>query len=414
MWINTNKLKMFLVYLYRISLISGLILGIVMLILGLRFYSQIPHNKITVKNAVAEQQKTEVNTGSGQETLRDQEKSQLLSPEEFASLKTTERLTVLLAGIDRRPDEKSISNTDSLLIAQVDPQIAQIRLLSIPRDTQVEIPGYGKSKINAAARVGKGLSTTEDLLEEVCGQPIDGYVLTNFTGFKGIIDTMGGINLTVEKDMHYNTGDSQDGVIDLKKGTQRLNGTQALQYVRFRQDALADISRTIRQQTVLKAMVKEFGQVKTLPKLPWLIPQIYQNVQTNLSLKQIWSLVNVFMDFDDINIVTQTLPGNFMIENGVSYWQINKDEARKVARDFFTEGTTVGLFSQKISSKQESLQKPSGQKSLKPGSAEQSNQPKPKSKTEKETPVPEAGNKSKESNTFELPEFEFEIIGGPK
>jgi LCP family protein required for cell wall assembly len=379
------------------------------LVLGLRFFSNIPHNKITAKNAVAEQQKTEANTGDDQETRGDQDLSNFLLPKEFASLKTTDPLTVLLAGVDRRPGEEPISNTDCLLIAQVDPQTAQIRLLSIPRDIQVEIPGYGKGKINAVARLGKGLKTTEALLEKISGQPIDGYVLTNFTGFKGIIDTMGGIDLTVEKDMHYNTGDSQDGVIDLKKGTQRLNGTQALQYVRFRQDALADISRTIRQQTVLKAVAKEFGQIKTLPKLPWLIPQIFQNVQTNLSIGQIWSLVNVFSDFGSIEIVSQTLPGNFVIKDGISYWQIDQDEARKVSHDFFTKGMTVGIFSQKVSSKQELQQKPLVQKSLKPGSVEQNNQLKSQSEIQKQIPAPESGNVSKESNSMVLPEFEFVV-----
>lgn len=410
MWINTSKLKRFLVYLYRISLISGLVIGTVTLVFGWRFFSKIPYNKITVKNAVAEQQKTEANTGANQETRGDQDTGNLLLPEEFASLNTTERLTVLLAGIDKRPGEQSIGNTDCLLIAQVDPQTAQIRLLSIPRDTQVEIPGYGKGKINAVARLGKGLKTTEGLLEKVCGQPIDGYVITNFAGFKGIIDTMGGIDLTVEKDMHYNTGDSQDGVIDLKKGTQHLNGTQALQYVRFRQDALADISRTVRQQTVLKAVAAEFGRMKTLPKLPWLIPQIVQNVQTNLSLGQILSLVNVFSDYGSIELVSQTLPGNFVIEDGISYWRIDQDEARQVSYDFFTEGKTVGIFSQKLGSKQELPQKPSGQRSLKPDLTEQNNHLKANSKILKRIPVPESGNVSKENNS--LPEFEFMFSEG--
>jgi cell envelope-related transcriptional attenuator len=412
MWINKNKLKRILVYLYRISLISGLVLGTVIFVLGLRFYSKIPYNKITVKNAVAEQQKTEVNTGGDRETRRDKDTGKPLLPEEFDSSETTERLTVLLAGVDRRPGEKSIGNTDCLLIAQVDPKTAQIRLLSIPRDTQVAIPGYGKGKINAVAHVGKGLKTTEVLLEKVCGQPIDGYVLTNFTGFKGIIDTMGGIDLTVEKDMYYDTGDSQDGVIDLKKGTQRINGTQALQYVRFRQDTLADISRTIRQQNVLKAVAEEFGRIKTLPKLPWLIPQIFQNVQTNLSIGQIWSLVNVFSDFGSVEIVSQTLPGNFVTEDGISYWQIDQDEARQVSHDFFSEGRTVGLFSQKVSSKKELPRKPSGQKSLKSGSIEQNNQLKSKGEIQKQITAPESEDVLKESNSLVLPEFEFVVSGG--
>ncbi len=89
MWINTKKVKKFLVYLYRISLISGLILGTVLLVFGGRFFAKAPSDQITIKNAVAEQQKTET----------DPDKS--LFPEESAPAKATELLTVLLAGIDR-------------------------------------------------------------------------------------------------------------------------------------------------------------------------------------------------------------------------------------------------------------------------------------------------------------------------
>ncbi|WP_040411356.1 LCP family protein [Desulfosporosinus sp. OT] len=254
------------------------------------------------------------------------------------------RFTVLLVGVDRRPDETSLSNTDTLLVASVNTENGKIALISIPRDTQVIIPGYGKNKINAAARVGKGLNTTIALVEGLIDQPIDGYVLTNFTGFKSIIDTLGGITVNVEKDMHYVTGDVSDGVINLSKGTQRLNGTQALQYARFRHDALADISRTVRQQTVLKAMGKEFMKVKTITKLPWLIPQIQKSVETNLSLAQLWSLANIFLRFEKPEISSQTLPGNFLIENDISYWKVNPRRSRDVTKRLLEEGKTSSVF----------------------------------------------------------------------
>lgn len=219
-------------------------------------------------------------------------------------------------------------------------------MLSIPRDTQVNIPGYGKEKINAAARLGKGLITTQSLVEEITGQPIDGYVLTNFNGFKKMIDTLGGITVTVEKDMYYVTGDKEDGTINLKKGTQRLNGTQALQYARFRQDALADISRTSRQQVVLKAMVKELKQVKTLPKLPALITQMTKSMETNLSTGQLWSLANILSHFKNPEVISQTLPGNFLIEDEISYWKVDPLKSHAIIRRLLEEGKTTSVFFQ--------------------------------------------------------------------
>ena len=254
--------------------------------------------------------------------------------------------TVLLVGVDQRPSEKFFCNTDPLLVASINTTNGQVALLSIPRDTQVTIPGYGKEKINAAARLGKGLKTTQALVEEIIGQPIDGYVLTNFTGFKTIIDTLGGITLTVEKDMYYLTGDKEDGIINLKKGTQRLNGTQALQYARFRQDALADISRTSRQQAVLKAMEKEFLQVKTLPKLPGLISQITKCTETDLSIGQLWSMANILLRFKNSDITSQTLPGNFLVEDDISYWRVNPLKSHALVKRLIEEGKTTSVFFQ--------------------------------------------------------------------
>lgn len=252
--------------------------------------------------------------------------------------------TVLLIGEDRRVGQKTMSNTDTLLMASINTTNGKVALLSIPRDTQVMIPGYGKEKINAAARLGKGLRTTEDLVEGLTGRTIDGYVLTNFSGFKTVIDCLGGIIVKVEKDMYYVTGDKADGVINLHKGTQRLNGAQALQYARFRQDALGDITRTTRQQAVIKAIQKEFLQIKTVPKLPSLMAQLVKAVETDLSIGQLWSLSNLLLRYERLDIISQTLPGNFLIENNISYWKVNPQKTKVVVDRLLDEGKTTSVF----------------------------------------------------------------------
>jgi len=256
-----------------------------------------------------------------------------------------ERFTVLLVGVDRRPGETNLSsNTDTLLLASVNTLNGKVAVLSIPRDTQVIVPGHGKMKINAAARVGKGIKTTAALIEGLTGQSIDGYVITNFNGFKSIIDTLGGITLNVEKDMYYVTGDASDGVINLKKGMQRLSGVQALQYARFRQDALGDITRTARQQAMIKAIGKEFMQVKTVPKLPWLVPRIAKSVETNLSISQLWGITNFLLHNENSEIASQTLPGNFLLEKEISYWKVNRMKSHAVVKKLFEEGETTSTF----------------------------------------------------------------------
>lgn len=304
-------------------------------------------NNITETNETQDYQETE-DTKQSNDTNNTNSPDQILNDSVEESIPTFDKkhFTVLLVGVDQRPGEKSFSNTDTLLVASINTVNGHVALLSIPRDTQVAIPGYGKEKINAAARLGKGIKTTQALVEEIIGQPIDGYVLTNFKGFKTIIDTLGGITLTVEKDMYYVTGDAEDGIINLKKGLQRLNGIQALQYARFRQDALADISRTSRQQAVLKAMEKEFLQVKTVPKLPRIISQISKSMETDLSVSQLWSLANILIHLKSPVITSQTLPGNFLIEDDISYWKVNPMKSHAAVKRLIEEGKTTSVFFQ--------------------------------------------------------------------
>lgn len=248
------------------------------------------------------------------------------------------RISVLLIGADQRPGEEKF-NTDSLILASIDPGSQRISMLSIPRDTRVSISGHPNIKINSVVALSN-LETLQDEVSDLTGIRVAGYVQTNFSGFKQIIDTLGGITVDVEKDMYYETGDKTDGYINLKKGVQRLDGSEALQYARFRYDALADISRTARQQVVLKAAAKEMLQVSTLPKLPWLVPQLSKAVHTNLSLSDMLKLSKVAVGFDKADVVSQTLPGKFLDIEGVSYWEVDPQQAKKVANNLLQGITT--------------------------------------------------------------------------
>lgn len=254
------------------------------------------------------------------------------------------RVNVLLIGADQRPEETKF-NTDSLILAMVDPDTRRVSLLSIPRDTRINLPGHGYMKINSVAAL-TDLPTLQKSVEDLTGQALAGYVQTNFQGFKKIIDTLGGVTVDVEKDMYYETGDTEDGYINLHKGVQRLDGAKALQYARFRHDALADISRTARQQVVLKAVAKEIFKLSTLPKLPFLIPQLMQAVHTNLSAKDIFALSKVAVGFESSNVVSQTLPGMFLDLEGVSYWKVDSSEVKKVVQNLLQGKTTNKVIDQ--------------------------------------------------------------------
>jgi len=252
-----------------------------------------------------------------------------------------DRINILLIASDQRDTNAKYFNTDSLILASIDPKSEQVSMLSIPRDTRVEIPKHGLNKINAAAALGGSLNMTVAVVQQLTGVKIDGYVETNFQGFKSIIDTLGGVTVNVEKDMYYETGDKQDGIIDLKKGEQVLDGSKALQYARFRHDTYGDITRTARQQVILKAVAKKLMEPGSLVKIPSLVPQFYNAVSTNLPLPDLIKITKALTKYDSSKVISQTLPGYYLDIDGISYWGVEPDKVKKVVADLFA-GTVVG------------------------------------------------------------------------
>lgn len=248
-----------------------------------------------------------------------------------------DRLNVLLLGVDARPGEQD-ARSDSLIVVSIDRSTKKIAMVSIPRDSLVEIPGRGKGKINTANAFG-GAELARTTVEDLLGIEIPYYVKTNFEGFQEIVDTLGGVELEVDKRMYY----PSEG-INLKPGKQMLNGSNALAYVRFRHDALGDIARTQRQQKFLSALAKETLQASTIIKLPRLIPQLMGAVETNLGVRNAAFLAKAVSGLDPENIVTATLPGTFYNYKGASYWKVDEDKTKVVLNDLF-HGTTVATIS---------------------------------------------------------------------
>ncbi|MEW5898139.1 MAG: LCP family protein, partial [Bacillota bacterium] len=124
-------------------------------------------------------------------------------------------MTVLLLGVDARPGEK-VARADTIIVAHVEPDANRLSLLSIPRDTRVNIPRHGMDKINAANVYG-GPKLVSQVVSDLIGMPVQYYALTNWEGFKDIVDTLGGVTIEVEKRMnYYDPVDGPEYAIDLK------------------------------------------------------------------------------------------------------------------------------------------------------------------------------------------------------
>lgn len=223
---------------------------------------------------------------------------------------------ILLIGVDKRDPDDAI-RADTIMLAVLDGKENRVDLLSIPRDSRVQIPGHGYDKINHARAYG-GPSLLVDTVNNLLGSRVSKYVELDFNGFEKIIDTLGGIEIDVDRRMYY-----PDEDIDLQAGFQRLNGHDALSFVRFRNDPEGDITRIGRQQVFVKALIDQTLRLATLPKIPKLVSEVSRHVTTNLTVKEMLSLALSMKDLDMENVHSYTVPGEGRYINNISYWVID-------------------------------------------------------------------------------------------
>lgn len=223
---------------------------------------------------------------------------------------------VLVLGVDERPDDPGRS--DTIFVVRVGD--GQIRALSIPRDTLVEIEGFGEGKVNSAYTYG-GPELAKQTVSELLGLPIEYHVKVNLQGFREMVDLVGGVPFEVDRPMRY--ADPYDGlVIDLKPGYQILDGRKAEQYVRFRHDETGDdLGRIHRQQEFLKAAAKHALQPVNLTKLPSLLYTASKHVQTDLPTGEQFHLARAaFQAQQNGAILQETLPGQGGYIDDISFY----------------------------------------------------------------------------------------------
>lgn len=239
-------------------------------------------------------------------------------------LEKGERANILLIGIDARPGEVN-ARSDTIILLSVNRKSSQAVVVSIPRDTRVVVQGK-HTKINMINQL-KGPEALCEEVGQILAEPVEYYILTNFQGFEESIDLIGGVYMDVDIEIQ-----SPSSGIYLHKGYQKLSGKEALKYVRFRGGQDADIGRTQRQQRLLQALAVQMRKKENLTRLPALIPQLRENVHTNLGWSDLLYLAGMAGEFDSSHIVTQTLPGYhyFSPYSGASFWEADREIARSL------------------------------------------------------------------------------------
>ncbi|MDY0086987.1 MAG: LCP family protein [Coriobacteriia bacterium] len=219
---------------------------------------------------------------------------------------------LLLLGSDARLDEEA-ARADTIIVARVDPADHRVWMLSIPRDTRVEIPGHGVNKINAATAMG-GPSLMIDTVEEYLGLPINHYMEVDFSGFQGIVDAMGGIYIDVDVEINDAKAASHSPgrrARHIAPGYQLLDGEYALTYVRSRNFPDSDFTRMRHQQNFFKALAKQSSSWGNLLKLPKMAKELSKYVVTDMSMSQVLDLAQAFKGVGTENIQAATLPGEW-------------------------------------------------------------------------------------------------------
>jgi LCP family protein required for cell wall assembly len=237
------------------------------------------------------------------------------------------RLNVLLIGADQRPREGTF-NTDTLIVASIDPKTKQVALFSLPRDTvNVPLPpgkaqsyyGTVPCKINSLWTTAtgrpdlfpgndrqRGFQALKDTLGYLYGMDISYYVEVNFDGFKKVVDTVGGVTINVQFPVLDDTYPA-DGVggrlirVYIPAGIQHMTGAQALVYARSRHGSI-DFDRSQRQQRVLVSLKDQTDVNTLLPKLPDLVQALKSAIHSDMPVDQLPALFHLADGVDTANI----------------------------------------------------------------------------------------------------------------
>jgi LCP family protein required for cell wall assembly len=251
-------------------------------------------------------------------------------------------LNIVLLGSDKRP-RSGAWRTDSMIIVSVDTKNNVVRLLSLPRDLWVYIPGHGYNRINTAdlwgelAKKGTGPDRVKKTIHYNLGIPIHYYVRVDFQGFMQIIDTVGGIDVDVECPLPD---------INLSAGMHHMNGKQALRYARSRKST-NDFDRGRRQRKVLMALWDQALTLDIIPKLPELWRTMSGSFQTDLTLDQVINLAYVGAQLKPNRIISRAIGPkqvqSWVTPQGAAVLLPREDRIQAMLDNFYAQADTSQL-----------------------------------------------------------------------
>ncbi|AOZ91701.1 LCP family protein [Paenibacillus crassostreae] len=257
-------------------------------------------------------------------TILDTGNDNQVAPEASAKIKP---VTMLLLGTDYRP-KTGTHLTDVMMVAAFNPETKSATVVSIPRDTRIDLDGYKVRKANAyypnfldvASDSGiPALDEMKVMFAKYMDIPIDYAMVINFQGFSDVVDALGGVNVNISMDMCYK--DNADGTdIDLTEGPAKLDGEDALGYVRYRKSSSGckprtkesdDFSRNERQNEVLHSLIDQMQTFSGVTKLGKVIDAVDENMEIDMEQAQLKNMIATYWNISKDNVKFMPVTGNW-------------------------------------------------------------------------------------------------------
>ncbi|WP_281974516.1 LCP family protein [Halobacillus litoralis] len=230
-----------------------------------------------------------------------------------------EPINILLLGVDER--ENDVGRSDTMIVMTLDPNNDQMQMVSIPRDTRVEIAGDGRTtRINHAYAYG-GSDMAVDTVENFLDINLDYYIRVNMEGLSQVVDAVDGV--TVQNDRAFSSGS-----FDFEKGEIKLDGREALAFVRMRKnDPQGDIGRNERQRQVIQGIIDKGARLDVVNKVGDVMDVLGDNVSTNMQFGDMRRLATNYSSARK-NSSTYQMEGDGRMVNGMYLIFMSEEEVQ--------------------------------------------------------------------------------------
>lgn len=252
----------------------------------------------------------------------------------------------LLVGVDTKDvseiqvgkDGATGIRSDTMMLCKVNFKDGSIKIMSLPRDSRLKVKG-SLDKLNHAHSYG-GMKLLMKTVRDFTNLDVDYYVRVDYGAVKALVNAIGGVDVEITQKMKYH--DTTKGMelhIDFEPGMQRLDGDDAIRFLRFRSYKRGDEDRVVAQQYFLTQMIKQVLEPKNILSLPKMFDAYLKYIDTNMDPKIIYQGISLAGKLDRENIETMTIPGYGATrkEDGISYYFVDAKGTKAMIEENFSE-----------------------------------------------------------------------------